>query len=378
MISFEIIRDKTRLLEYLKYWNQLFDSGPYEASISFEWTHALLDTHLGKDAFFFIVLKNSQEIVGIIPVVISKTKKYGVSLLNLFPISEYYNTHSDLLLKEPTQEMVKGFVEALFSLSCEWDTLRISRFIETNPLLESFERHLGQTGINYEINMGEPSFFLRLGDSYSDYLQRRSDKFRNYLRRMEKKLGAKGKVEFVSQVNYNSFTEAYDQVLLIEHESWKHNHGTAITSIEKQNKFYRKLCKGASERGWLNLSILLLDGEPVAYNMGLVKDKRYYYLKTSYKEKFRAVSPSTVLRARLIENLISEGIKEFDFPGEPYEWERQWTEELRRHLSLILYNKTFKARLYSIFNSFKNKRTKLNISDQFKYHDPRKLSPDKH
>ncbi|MEW6109467.1 MAG: GNAT family N-acetyltransferase [Nitrospirota bacterium] len=375
MVSFEIIRDKARLPEYLEHWNELFDSNGYEASTSFEWTHALLETHLGDDTFLFIVLKDCGGIAGIVPLVISKTKKYGLSLLNLFPISEYYNTHSDLLLKEPMLEMLKVFIEAIFSLEREWDVLRIGRFIETNPLLESFEQYLGETGIKYEINKGEPSFFLRLGDSYSDYLQGRSDKFRNYLRRMEKKLGSKGKVEFVSHVNYNSFNEAYDQVLLIEQESWKHNHGTAITSIEKQNNFYRKLCERASEQGRLDLSILLLDGEPVAYNMGIVKDKRYYYLKTSYKEKFREVSPSTVLRARLIENLISHGTEEFDFPGEPYEWERQWTEELRWHKSLLIYNNTYKAGLFSLYNTVRKKKNRSGAP--FIYHNPRDLKPQK-
>ena len=56
--------------------------------------------------------------------------------------------------------------------------------------------------------------------------------------------------------------------------------------------------------GRLHLQWLTVGGREVAYNVGYLRDGQYHYLKTSYDAAFRAMSPSTYLRARLIEDLI--------------------------------------------------------------------------
>jgi hypothetical protein len=70
---------------------------------------------------------------------------------------------------------------------------------------------------------------------------------------------------------------------------------------------------------------------------------RYSYLKTSYDERHRALGPATFLRARLIESLMDDRLREFDFPGEPYEWERQWTTTYHWHKTVTIYNRTPKG-----------------------------------
>lgn len=76
-----------------------------------------------------------------------------------------------------------------------------------------------------------------------------------------------------------------------------------------------------------------------------MQGSRYHYLKTSYDQTVRALSPSTVLRARLIEGLIRQRVKVFDFPGEPYEWETQWTDTAHWRQVLTVYGGTLRGRL---------------------------------
>lgn len=368
-MQFEIIYGCKDISNFKKQWFQLFDADKYEPSVSYEWTEALLETHISNEVFLIIILKNSDQIIGIIPLVLSRSKKYGLSILNLFPISEYYNTHSDLLIKEIEINLIKTFLRAIFDIKPKWDIFRINRLIEDHPFLNLLESYL-KNSFKYKVRKGEPSFYLPLEQTYEDYLLKRSDKFRNYLRRMEKKLKKRGSMEFLKLHDFTNIEDAFNQILYVEEKSWKHKHGTAISSIERQKEFYRKLCNNTSERKWMHLSFLYLNKKPIAYNMGLLKNGIYYYLKTSFDEDFREVSPSTVLRAKLIKDLINEGIKEFDFPGEPYEWESQWTNKLRWHKSLLLYNNTLKAKLFSIYDDLKNRNEKFDGERQIKYHNP--------
>ncbi len=118
---------------------------------------------------------------------------------------------------------------------------------------------------------------------------------------------------------------------------------------------------------------LYMDDKPIAYNMGLLKDSKYYYIRTSFDEELRRYGPSTLLRAQLIKRLISDGVGYFDFPGEPYEWEKQWTEEMRWHRSLEVYNNTLKGKLYSAYRTYKKRRDGQNNEKVLKYCDPRSL-----
>jgi len=149
----------------------------------------------------------------------------------------------------------------------------------------------------------------------------------------------------------------------VEKVSWKHKHGTAISAVAHQRGFYHDMARGALDAGRLHLTFLQLDHLPVSYNLGLVSHGQYHYLKTSFHEAYRSRGVATISRAHLIRILIDEGIKEFDFPGEPYKWEAQWTDKLRWHRSVLVYNKTVMGRVYRTLTSLRDRvrRTPRNV-----------------
>jgi hypothetical protein len=56
------------------------------------------------------------------------------------------------------------------------------------------------------------------------------------------------------------------------------------------------------------------------------------------------LSPATYLRARLVARLIADRVALLDFPGEPYQWEAQWTRQLRWRRILSVYRPTARGR----------------------------------
>jgi CelD/BcsL family acetyltransferase involved in cellulose biosynthesis len=294
-----------------------------------------------------MVFKRAGNIVGLLPMVACKERVLGRPLVSLSPLSERYNTHSDVLTALDTDSCARALLSALSQLDIQWDIFRMGRLLETLPLIDSLAKHAAHAGKAHISQFEPPSFFLQLPDSFENYLAQRSGKFRNYLRRVEKKLMVLGDVQFVDLAALADFDAAYEHILDIEKHSWKHEHGTAISAITRQAAFYRDMGRAAMETGRLHLSFLSLKGEPIVYNLGYLHNNQYYYLKTSYREQFRAHGVATYARAKLVESLIGKGVRAFDFPGEPYEWEQQWTSELRWHKSISIYNDTLRARTYS-------------------------------
>ena len=126
----------------------------------------------------------------------------------------------------------------------------------------------------------------------------------------------------------------------------------------------------------LHLRFLYLDDRPVAYNLGVLLKGTYFYLKTSYDHAEKPLSPSTFLRARLVAELIGQGVQELDFPAEPYEWERQWTDELRWHRSLTLFAPSLKGFVYEVYQTARTLAHR-NDGQQVAYVNPRGSKPER-
>ena len=141
-----------------------------------------------------------------------------------------------------------------------------------------------------------------------------------------------------------AFETAFDALLSVERASWKHSHGTSLSISDSEAALYREWgCAAAPGR--VHLQILMLDDVAVAYNLGTIDRGCYYYLKTSYAAAQRPLGPSTYLRLRLVDSLIARGCTSIDFPGTPFEWERQWTETYRWQQVLSIYPRTIRGRL---------------------------------
>ena len=376
MITVNIIKGKNEILKYEKIWNEIFYARENEPSASLEWTNALLKTHLKeKDEFLLMVIKDDGEIAGIVPLIIHSQRKFGQTFINIYPISEYYNTHSDILLKKFSEKFIHAFTMSLFRLEAKWDRFTMKHLIDSNPIIENIENSLKEFRVKYNCRREAPSFFLTMENSYDDYLKKRSANFRRNLKRIKKKITAAGDIKFYKVADFSNINNAYRALIEVEKKSWKHAHGTAISSIKRQEEFYKELCISTYSAGWLHLLFLYLNNKPIAYNMGLLKDNKYYYIKTSFDNDLGRLGPSKLLRAELMKDLINDGIRYFDFLGEPYEWKRQWTEELQLHKSLEIFNNTLKGRLCSIYRTFKNRKNGRSGEKLIQYYNPKDLRP---
>lgn len=373
MVVAEIHRGRTVFSELKADWDRLMESGENEPSVSFEWTAALMDCHVQEnDEVVCIILKRGGVVIGIVPLVLRPLKKLGQTFITAFPVSELSNTHSDLLVEEVSEPVLDAFADALYRRDLRWDVFGMTRLLEARPLGALWCGVLRQRRGLFEFTREQPSFFLTLDRSFDGYLQQRSSSFRNALKRIERKLVSRGKVEIWSQDDFPSLDKAYDMLLSIEQRSWKQDHGTSIAAVSRQTLFYQSLCEQAVRRKWLHLGFLCLDGRPVAYNLGLIVRGTYYYLKTSYDHAERPVSPATYLRAKLVEELIGRGVKQFDFPAEPYEWERQWTDEVRWHRSLTLFASSAKGVGYYLYRKAKT-LGRRDENPSVNYANPREL-----
>src|SRR5205823_6441631 len=111
---------------------------------------------------------------------------------------------------------------------------------------------------------------------------------------------------------------------------------TTFSSSESARRFYAEAARRMASRGWLDLSTLELDDRPLAFCLGFVYDRTYYYYLPAFDPDFARYGPSAALLAHLIERAYGLGLREVDFMlgDEPYK--SQWATGGRTTCRLLL------------------------------------------
>jgi CelD/BcsL family acetyltransferase involved in cellulose biosynthesis len=329
-------------------WDGLFDAAGREPSTSFEWTSALLRHLVGPDDRTLLIRAwRDGKLAAVLPLVTRNGTFCRQTVVTLTPVAECCGTHGDLLCRDLDDVTIEALVDQLLSLNVQWECFRMTKLREGSPLTLALQRCLDRRKLTFDLRRHSAEYVITLPGSYDTYLKERSSKFRNYLGRVKGRIARKGQTAVVVVSDPNAFEAAWEHILTIERASWKHRHGSAITEVPWQERFFGEVWKEAMRRERVEVQFLTLNGQPIAYNVGYIQGRTYSYLKTSYDGAFRYESPATLLRARLIEQLIARGITSVEFPGPAFEWEQQWTDEVRWYQELWLYNRTPLARLMS-------------------------------
>ncbi len=329
-------------------WQALYHRSGRELSLSYAWSQAVVSRYAApSDRIRAIALRRDATLVGVLPLITRAARR---AFCHLTPLAEEHSTHSDWLVAEPSGEIADAFVQGLAAAGVDWDRFRMSRVLEHNALLPHFVTALRRRGFRCVLRTEAPSYVLRLPHSYAAYLAARSAKFRNHLKRVQKKIQSRriDVAVLVGDGSASGFTEAFTRMLAIERTSWKHAHAWAMYSGSAAAEFWRQVCATAWVEGRMHVQFLSVDGRQAAYNLGYVIDDQYSYLKTTFGSEFREVGAATFLRARLVEDLIDRGIQLVDFPGEPYQWERQWTRDVRGHVMLTAFSGTARSRVLEL------------------------------
>jgi CelD/BcsL family acetyltransferase involved in cellulose biosynthesis len=127
----------------------------------------------------------------------------------------------------------------------------------------------------------------------------------------------------------------------VERQSWKHEKGDAVSNSTRQERFYRHLFKIGLPAGLVMAKVMFADGEPIAFNIGVVHQSVFSCLKHSNIQSHDKYSPSYLLNLELIRTLRNQGVVTYDFKGQPNPHKTKWSSEV----------KTYRRRTWTVYAS---------------------------
>lgn len=176
-------------------------------------------------------------------------------------------------------------------------------------------------------------------EAYEGGLRR---KFRSELRRRRRRLEEEGQLTLQVSDGTERLDELLEEGFRIEGSGWKGAYGTSVRSQPASRRFYTEVAHWASERGWLRLAFLRLDGRAVAFDYCLEHNKVHYLLKTGYDPTYAKFAPGMIMRHSMLSRAFAEGMATYDFLGlgSDSAWKREWTDALQERLFLRMFAPT--------------------------------------
>lgn len=196
-MTIEIISKPRSYASLRENWNSLILDDPknmlgLDATSSYEWFEAILATFPKASESFILVARESQEIVGILPVIIDRSFSFGPRLL--LP-TELYGGRNGPLLKQPDPELLANMLDSLGKACPDWTTFHIS-LVAGSECERAFLEGCRQQGYGISHGMPMESHFISPPPSNESLWAGMAKDLKQRIRSGERKLVAQGAVSF--------------------------------------------------------------------------------------------------------------------------------------------------------------------------------------
>ena len=172
--------------------------------------------------------------------------------------------------------------------------------------------------------------FINLsGLSWDSYLASIGSNHRYNFRRRLRQLERDFKVDF----GPGELQEVVDLHL----QRWSARGGSDAFSDARVVEFHKEMTRVASERGWLRMLALRLDGRAAAVIYGFRYGRVFYFYQSGFDPAFERYSVGLVAMGLAIRSAIEEGAAEYDLLHGDETYKFLWAKESRQLVRLELY-----------------------------------------
>jgi len=168
-------------------------------------------------------------------------------------------------------------------------------------------------------------------------------KTRQSLRRKSRRLAEKGEVRFRNLETPEDISPWITKAMELEKVSWKGEEGVGTFKRATHRAFYHLLMENLAARGRLRLSILTLDDELAAYEIGILGTDNYCMHGTAFDPSLASFSPGRLLMLQVLEKCITEKRRIYDFLQNDQEFKRQMSTHASSFWDWIVFPRSFRG-----------------------------------
>ncbi len=313
-------------------------------ALTHEWFSAWLEAFGRGVRLATLALFDEARLVGVAPLCLVHGRYRGIPCRQLRLLYNRHGPRCTFLTRRGCGDSVRLLLEEALELP-GWDVAIFENVPNGSHLYRSFASW-SQTGRRPALvrrTMESP--FLKIEGSWEDFYESRSRNLKRSLRKKEDRLSARGKMAVERITDAASAGAIMETLFALGEKSWKSRKGRAIGSGEASRTFYSLLAETFGKENEVNIWLMRLDEEPVAFEFHLTRGRRAQALRAEFDEKYRDAGVGSVLDREIVKTLFELGFEEYDMGGEADFYKLRWSDTTRGHSELLTFNDSATGRL---------------------------------
>jgi CelD/BcsL family acetyltransferase involved in cellulose biosynthesis len=174
------------------------------------------------------------------------------------------------------------------------------------------------------------------GLGWDEYLAGRSRQLRSQLGRKLRSLRKEHDVQFRRTRRSEEVPADLGTLFRLHDARWAERPGSSALADPAIRAFHLEFATAALERGWLRLSLMEVDGEPIAALYGWLIGGRWSYYQAGFDPAWSRHSPGFLMLAETIREAIEDGASEYDMLLGEEAFKRRFATSSRRVCSVLL------------------------------------------
>jgi CelD/BcsL family acetyltransferase involved in cellulose biosynthesis len=349
-ITVTALRDDGQIHEHAAAWRALLNDSPSCCPfLSPDWLGAWWGIY-GQDRELLVLLaERAGELVGLAPLYIDTARTLGgvpLRELRLLGDRDVGSDFLDIILRKDSGEDALAAMLDYLRQNETWDRMilcDVPAASETLRLLgDAAKRHLPL----WQTAPAQTCPFLPMPASFDEFLDLPDLTYKHAIRKAVRKLEKRRAVEFELTSAPSDQDERLESFFRLHQERWQAVQRAGSFARDEKRQFYRSASAALGRQGWLRLSTLKVDGQPVASAFGICHANVYYGLQTACGLEGQKLKAGNVLAYKLFETLFGE-VKEWNFMrgNELYKYQWGCTDRYTVHASAC---RSFKGALVAI------------------------------
>lgn len=338
----EVIDSTERFYYYKDKYNEILKDNNYnipfaEFSFIINWW-----SFFGKDKKLFILIsKKDNIIIGYAPLMISKVGFLSEINFIGYPLA----TDMDLILDGENREIsIREILNYLYKLPGNF-MINLNGIREDSPnfnYIKSWTKaNKGGLLLNYT---QEP--YINIKESFNEYFEKfYSSADKKKIIKRERKLKSLGELEY-KKIEEKDIDKIFD----IHQDRWRKKYDTSDFSEQKYREFFKSLYCDKDKNFGIDITVISLDKEPIAFSYGFIKNNSYLLYSSSFYDSFSPFGLGKLINKYKIEECFNNNLSSFSFGvgNEPYKM--QWTNNYTNIYKLVYksFRSSFLINLYLI------------------------------
>lgn len=308
-------------------WDQLLSRYPLATTFcTWEWLSCWWEC-FGKDQkLLTIALFDCEALVGLAPFAISQENVGWFSLRMLRFMGDGSGDSDNLDLPvQPGYE--RAFAEEVLNVLRQrkrlWDVCLLNTLPFASPgahCVGELLRSRSWTSFEYFSSCSA----VDLPKTWARYLEMLSSEDQKNLTRYTRRLQNRNSVKIYRCCRQEELPRCLEALFGLHQKRWQKAGEPGTFSSDNRRHFYDRLSRDLLHRGWLEFWILELGGEIAAAQFAFRYAHKVFQLQEGYDPKRGSDRPGYVLRGAVLERLIQENVRTYDFLGGEDAYKVRW------------------------------------------------------